>query len=293
MSIKVMSRVWEHATHKGGSLLLLLALADYADDRGICWPGLEALAEKARLTERQAVNVIHGLIASGDVVSVPGRGRGKHTAYGILTGLTGSACEKVKLFLCNDFGEIISPLSEKKVKFLTEKGEISSTKKVKFLTENEEASSAPERTKPPQLEEPIRHEIRHDPSSPSSDPPKNTDESRRMMVMMLMQKGVKAAASARKIADQDLDFATVETSIDNMLADGAKVGAIVRMLEVAPPPPGQPYPRVSANGSARPPPRASPPAISPDALSGPALGNRVKQLPNPFLSAGDKKHDTS
>jgi len=114
-----------------------------------------------------------------------------------------------------------------------------------------------------------------------------------VMMMMLSKKGFQSAQVIKYIAAMDLDFATVESSIDNMLADGAQVGAIVRLLETAPPPPGQPYPRVSANGSARPPPRASPPAIPPDALSGPALGRRVKQLPNPFLSAGDKKHDTS
>jgi hypothetical protein len=38
MSIKVMSQVWEHSTRKGTRLLLLLALADFANDEGICYP---------------------------------------------------------------------------------------------------------------------------------------------------------------------------------------------------------------------------------------------------------------
>ena len=34
MSIKVQSHVWEHSPAKGGELLILLAIADFADDNG-------------------------------------------------------------------------------------------------------------------------------------------------------------------------------------------------------------------------------------------------------------------
>lgn len=58
MSIKVMTAVWEHAPFKGGKLLILLALADFANERGICWPSIPTLAKKARLTGRQAFAII-------------------------------------------------------------------------------------------------------------------------------------------------------------------------------------------------------------------------------------------
>ena len=61
MSIKLMSAVWQHAPVKGGQLLVLLALADHADDNGLCWPGVPSLAKKSRLTERQVQRILRKL----------------------------------------------------------------------------------------------------------------------------------------------------------------------------------------------------------------------------------------
>lgn len=61
-----MSRVWDEATDiRGGDLLVLLALADFADDEGRCWPSVATIAKKARLTERQAYRSLKALEASG------------------------------------------------------------------------------------------------------------------------------------------------------------------------------------------------------------------------------------
>lgn len=82
MSIKYMDRVW--ATHglKGGPLLLMLAIADHANDAGECWPSQRHLAEKARLTERQVRRVIGQLIRDEYLaISERGLGRGKKTLY--------------------------------------------------------------------------------------------------------------------------------------------------------------------------------------------------------------------
>lgn len=54
MSIKIMQEVWEFAPVDQGTLLVLLALADSADERSrTCYPGVESLAEKSRLSDRQ------------------------------------------------------------------------------------------------------------------------------------------------------------------------------------------------------------------------------------------------
>ena len=62
MSIKVMSYIWEHSPHKGSELITLLAIADYADDRGIAYPSIAALSKKTRMTERNVDHVLKKLV---------------------------------------------------------------------------------------------------------------------------------------------------------------------------------------------------------------------------------------
>jgi len=82
VSIKYMDRVWQRKTLKGGKLLLMLALADHANDAGECWPSQPHLAQKARLTERQIRRVIAALICDELLAVVEqGVGRGKKTVY--------------------------------------------------------------------------------------------------------------------------------------------------------------------------------------------------------------------
>lgn len=70
MSIKIMQQVWESAPVSGGTLLVLLALADSADDKlRSCFPGIESLAHKARLSERQVKRAIAELCEVG-IISV-------------------------------------------------------------------------------------------------------------------------------------------------------------------------------------------------------------------------------
>lgn len=73
MSIKVMTDVWTNSKHKEGSLLVLLAIADFADDAGFAYPGQDTLAKKARLSRRQVIRVIQLLIQSGELTTKPSR----------------------------------------------------------------------------------------------------------------------------------------------------------------------------------------------------------------------------
>lgn len=64
MSVKVMARVWEYFPSGGTELLALLALADWSDDEGNCFPSMSSIAKKIRLSESQARRAVHSLIDS-------------------------------------------------------------------------------------------------------------------------------------------------------------------------------------------------------------------------------------
>jgi hypothetical protein len=67
MSIKLMSEIWEHSEEKGAARLLLLALADNANDQGVCWPSLETLARKTRCEVRSVQRMLVKLVENGSI----------------------------------------------------------------------------------------------------------------------------------------------------------------------------------------------------------------------------------
>ncbi len=67
MSIEVMTRVWKGSKQKGSRLLLLLAIADHADEMGFAWPGISLLAEKLRMSERQTKRLLAETEATGEL----------------------------------------------------------------------------------------------------------------------------------------------------------------------------------------------------------------------------------
>lgn len=69
-----MNRVWENSTASGGELLVLLAIADHADDRGFAWPGIDSLARKSRLTTRHVTRCLNNLAAAGELQIQNNRG---------------------------------------------------------------------------------------------------------------------------------------------------------------------------------------------------------------------------
>jgi hypothetical protein len=65
VSIFVTSQVWKNAPVKGSDLLVLLALSDFANDDGICWPAMATIADKARISERSAQRACRAMAESG------------------------------------------------------------------------------------------------------------------------------------------------------------------------------------------------------------------------------------
>ena len=76
MSLKAMNWVWDHSPAVGTELLVLLAIADNADDAGAnAYPSTDTLARKTRLDTRTVQRVIRRLEERGHVVVDRGGGR--------------------------------------------------------------------------------------------------------------------------------------------------------------------------------------------------------------------------
>ena len=68
-----MSQVWAARGLGPSEKLVLLALADHADDQGVCWPGMQGIAEKCGISRRTVIRVVQSLAKKG-LVSVFARG---------------------------------------------------------------------------------------------------------------------------------------------------------------------------------------------------------------------------
>lgn len=65
MSVKLMTRVWDRTDLSQSETLVMLALADHADESGECWPSMARVAEKARVQRRAAQRIVQKLEAMG------------------------------------------------------------------------------------------------------------------------------------------------------------------------------------------------------------------------------------
>jgi hypothetical protein len=74
MSIRMMTQVWDQSQHKGSELLLLLAIADNANDQGVAYPSVRTLAKKTRLHPHHVKKLLRVLEASGELVTHIGTG---------------------------------------------------------------------------------------------------------------------------------------------------------------------------------------------------------------------------
>lgn len=80
MSFAASTYIWKHSRQRGSALLVLLALADMANSTGDCWPGINFLAERCRMSARNVNKILVQLIESGELVV--NRNAGAKTPYG-------------------------------------------------------------------------------------------------------------------------------------------------------------------------------------------------------------------
>jgi len=96
MSIKIMTRVWSESEAKSSKLLLLLAIADIADDNGFAWPGMDLLAEKIRMTTQSVRNLTQELMQAGELVKISRADQGRTNLYIVMTSITDEELQKAR-----------------------------------------------------------------------------------------------------------------------------------------------------------------------------------------------------
>jgi Helix-turn-helix domain len=84
MSFKVTNWVWAKSESRNGARLVLLALADRADDTGFAWPSIEDLCERAKLSPRAVQKGIAKLVEIGELEVESGGGRRVRNRYRIV-----------------------------------------------------------------------------------------------------------------------------------------------------------------------------------------------------------------
>ena len=91
MSIRVMSQVWEIEL-PDSEKLVLLALADSANDEGACWPSMRTLAGKCSKSDRTVQAAIKLLVEKGHLsrIEVPGKGCRYYVHPVMPTGMQGT-----------------------------------------------------------------------------------------------------------------------------------------------------------------------------------------------------------
>jgi len=105
-----MSKIWKSDKPWNGSkLLIMLALADFANDDGYAWPSIATVASKCRLSSRQTQRIIHELIDEGALeIAKQGDGRGNSTFYRIkdVADDTVSSESPIKGDICDTVSEL-------------------------------------------------------------------------------------------------------------------------------------------------------------------------------------------
>ena len=95
MSVKCTSRVWELSESTGSNRLVLLAIADFANEDGVCWPGQDRLAKMAQISVSSVKRVIADLVESGELWRDRRKNRGSSAnAYIVCLGLTEEELER-------------------------------------------------------------------------------------------------------------------------------------------------------------------------------------------------------
>jgi len=84
VSFKVTNWVWARSESRNGARLVMLALADRADDDGFAWPSIEDLCERTKLSPRAVQKALANLVELGELKVESGGGRRVRNRYTIV-----------------------------------------------------------------------------------------------------------------------------------------------------------------------------------------------------------------
>ena len=76
MSVQARDAVYTYSQAKGYALLVLLALAEYADAEGVAWPSVRSVAEKVNMPRETAHRQMGALLKAGEIIDTGERKRG-------------------------------------------------------------------------------------------------------------------------------------------------------------------------------------------------------------------------
>lgn len=79
MSLRIMAQVWDASVGSHTAKLVLLALADNANDAGVCWPSIPTIARKCDLSTRGVMKILASLESDGHLTRQ--KNAGKSTVY--------------------------------------------------------------------------------------------------------------------------------------------------------------------------------------------------------------------
>lgn len=85
MSIRLMSMIWDDGPTVQSERFVLLALADFSNDDGECWPSVGLLAKKTCLTDRGVRKILQRLQEGGWLDVEAGGGRSNCNMYRVKT----------------------------------------------------------------------------------------------------------------------------------------------------------------------------------------------------------------
>jgi hypothetical protein len=94
MSLRATAWAWTQKAPTHGAKLVLLALADHADEIGLCWPSLERVASMTGLSVRAVRMALRDLEASVMITTDQNRGRGNTSRYALC--INGAAVNPAK-----------------------------------------------------------------------------------------------------------------------------------------------------------------------------------------------------
>jgi hypothetical protein len=90
LSVKIMSAVWECEGLDATERLVMLSLADHADDMGRCYPSIARLCQRTSMSDRGVQKVLGRLVERGFISVKPGAGQSGANLYTLSTPEPGS-----------------------------------------------------------------------------------------------------------------------------------------------------------------------------------------------------------